>query len=132
MRILKMSLNERHTGPGRKGLLTVAGTGLAAFLGAGWLGVWLWNGGRPPLAEGQITSAPAATSAESRPGRSADPALPPEQFDQLWALVKPRPGEAAWEEIPWMTDLWEARKKAAAEGKPLYVWSASADVLGCT
>jgi hypothetical protein len=54
------------------------------------------------------------------------------EFDNLVALIKPRPGEASWTEIPWLTDLWEARKRAAAEGKPIFVWMASGQSLGCT
>jgi hypothetical protein len=59
-------------------------------------------------------------------------AIKPDQFAKLLAMIKPHADEAKWEEIPWMTNLWEARKKAAAEGKPLFVWSASAESLGCT
>jgi hypothetical protein len=68
------------------------------------------------------------------PARISDEVKPiaPADFKDLQALIKPRPGEASWEEIPWMTNLWAARKKAALEGKPLFVWSASADPLGCT
>ncbi len=50
----------------------------------------------------------------------------------LHAMIRPRTGEAIWSEIPWMTDLWEARKKAAAEGKPIFLWTAQADPIGCT
>jgi hypothetical protein len=72
-------------------------------------------------------------SPKPAPRRDNDPrAISPEQFEKLQAMIKPHPDEAKWEEIPWMTNLWEARKKAAAEGKPLFVWSAEADVLGCT
>jgi hypothetical protein len=46
--------------------------------------------------------------------------------------IRPRRGEASWATIPWITDLWEARQKAAQEGKPIFVWSASGDPLGCT
>ena len=60
-------------------------------------------------------SGPAASDATKTAGISAD------QFDKLRALIKPKPG--GFDDIPWMTDLWEARKKAAAEGKPLLVWS---------
>jgi hypothetical protein len=67
------------------------------------------------------------------PRRTEDAhAISPDQFVNLQTMIKPRAGEAPWEEISWMTNLWEARTKAAAEGKPLFVWSASADVLGCT
>ena len=55
-----------------------------------------------------------------------------EEWLRLHALIKPRPGESPWQTIPWLTDLQEARQKAAQEGKPLFVWSAAADPIGCT
>jgi len=51
------------------------------------------------------------------------PAVKPEQFAALHKLIKPQPGELRFHEIPWLLDVWEARKKAAAEGKPILVWS---------
>jgi hypothetical protein len=46
-----------------------------------------------------------------------------DQFVQLHTLIKPQPGELRFHEIAWLIDVWEARKKAAAEGKPILVWS---------
>jgi hypothetical protein len=46
-----------------------------------------------------------------------------EQFDKLHRLIKPQPGELRFHEIPWLIDVWEARKQAAAEGKPILAWS---------
>jgi hypothetical protein len=56
--------------------------------------------------------------------------LTPAQFDKLRALMKPLPG--GFDDLPWMTDLWEARKKAAEEGKPLLVWVGDGHPLGWT
>src|SRR5262245_23498229 len=53
-----------------------------------------------------------------------------DQFDRLRALIKPRPGGFA--DVPWMTSLWEARKKAAAEGKPILLWVGDGHPLGFT
>jgi hypothetical protein len=64
------------------------------------------------------------SSRDSAAGLSAD------QFDKLRALIKPKPG--GFDDIAWMTDLWEARKKAAAEGKPLLVWVGDGHPLGWT
>jgi hypothetical protein len=63
---------------------------------------------------------------------SAAAPIPPAQFQNLHAMIKPHVGEARWAEVPWLTDLWEARKKAAAEGKPILVRSVNGDPLGCT
>ena len=51
------------------------------------------------------------------------PSLTPEQFPVLHRLIKPQPGELRFHEIPWLIDVWEARRKAAREGKPILVWS---------
>lgn len=50
-------------------------------------------------------------------------AIPVDQFVQLHTLIKPQPGELRFREIAWLIDVWEARKKAAAEGKPILAWS---------
>jgi hypothetical protein len=56
--------------------------------------------------------------------RAGEPApIPPEQFAALHKLIKPQPGELRFQEIPWLLNVWDARKKAAEEGKPILVWS---------
>jgi hypothetical protein len=58
------------------------------------------------------------------PVRAGEPGpIPPEQFTTLHKLIKPQPGELRFHEIPWLLSVWDARKKAAAEGKPILVWS---------
>ena len=54
----------------------------------------------------------------------------PYQFEKLRSLIKPKPG--GFDDLPWMTDLLEARKKAATEGKPLFVWVGDGHPLGWT
>jgi hypothetical protein len=44
-------------------------------------------------------------------------------FAQQRQQIRPQPGESRWLEIPWLIDIHEARRKAAAEGKPLFVYS---------
>jgi hypothetical protein len=63
--------------------------------------------------------------------RASCPPAPP-QFDKLHALIKPAPGEDRWADIPWLTSLGEARKRAAAEGKPILLWEMDGHPLGCT
>jgi len=67
----------------------------------------------------------AAALASSSLGGAEPPALSPARFQEIHDLIKPGHGEARWAEIPWMACLWEARKKAAAEGKPLLLWMAT-------
>ena len=65
-------------------------------------------------------------------GTGGSDGTPDKEFERDFALVKSSPGEARWDEIPWTTSLWEARKKAAAEGKPLFIWAANGNPLGVT
>ena len=59
--------------------------------------------------------------------------LTPETFDRIAALIKPQKGESRWAQIPWLLSVREARRKAAAEGKPMLVWSGggAAPLGGC-
>jgi hypothetical protein len=52
-------------------------------------------------------------------------AIPPEQFDKILQTIKPRPAESRFQDIPWLLNVWDARKKAAEEGKPILIWSGS-------
>ena len=42
-------------------------------------------------------------------------------FQQLYQQIRPQAGESRWMDVDWLTDLHEARRKAAAEGKPLFI-----------
>ena len=55
------------------------------------------------------------------------------EIEKLHRLIKPRPGESRWMEIDWYPSVWEARQKAAREGKPLFLWAGSggAPPAGC-
>jgi len=56
----------------------------------------------------------------------------PDSFEESFAQIKVQPGEARWDEIEWTTSLWEGRKRAAAEGKPLFIWAANGNPIGIT
>jgi hypothetical protein len=60
--------------------------------------------------------------------------IKPSDFSALAELIKPKPGTSdhAWlHEIPWLTDVHEARVKAAAEDKPIVILkSANSPPLG--
>lgn len=62
----------------------------------------------------------------------AAPPFDPAQFDSLHALIKPNADEQLWTRIPWMTSLWQARQRAAQEGKPILLWEMDGHPLGCT
>ncbi len=61
------------------------------------------------------------------------PLMGADEFAQLHSLLKPQPGESRWMEIDWHPRVWEARSKAAAEGKPLFFMAGSggAPAAGC-
>jgi hypothetical protein len=71
---------------------------------------------------------PDATAAADSDGR---PMPTPDNFAKFHAFLRPRPAEEKWLQIPWMTDLWEARKKAAAEGKPMLLWEMDGSPMAC-
>ena len=62
---------------------------------------------------------------------ASDP-IPPDQFQAWHALIKDNAGKEKWAQIPWQTNLWEARRLAAAEGKPILLWEMDGHPLGCT
>lgn len=67
------------------------------------------------------TEGPQAAAASSAPA-----------FRETLSLVLPRAEEVRWQEIPWQTDIWDARRVAIQEGKPIFAWMMNGSVLGCT
>ena len=64
------------------------------------------------------------TSLAARPQSAlAEVKLDEESFAQIQKQIRPQPGESRWMQIPWLMDVHAARQKAAAEGKPLFVYS---------
>ncbi|MEX2561058.1 MAG: hypothetical protein WD403_14140 [Pirellulales bacterium] len=53
-------------------------------------------------------------------------------YDQVVELVRPEGIDQLVGEIPWGIDLWQARRQAAAEGKPILLWEMDGHPLGCT
>jgi len=62
--------------------------------------------------------------------RAAEP-IPAARFAELHKLIKPAESESKWTQIPWLASLWEARTRAAAEGKPILLWEMDGHPLGC-
>ncbi len=60
--------------------------------------------------------------ADKLEAKAVDP-LSAEQIAKTLAQIKPQPGESKWTEIPWLLSVHDARVKAAAEGKPIFIWS---------
>ena len=62
---------------------------------------------------------------------SAAPPLTAADATKLRALIRPLDGEDPFDAIPWEVSLWDARKKAAAAGKPVLLWEMDGHPLGC-
>ena len=58
-------------------------------------------------------------------GGDAIPKLSGDDFDRLLTAIKPQPGESPWREIPWLTNVTEARRQARAQDKPLVIFTAA-------
>jgi hypothetical protein len=58
-------------------------------------------------------------------GDTAVPRISPGDLEHLLATIKPQKGESPWREIPWLTNVTEARRKALAEDKPLVIFTAA-------
>ena len=53
------------------------------------------------------------------------PRIAPDDLEHLLVTIKPQKGESPWREIPWLTNVTEARRKAIAEDKPLVIFTAA-------
>jgi hypothetical protein len=63
---------------------------------------------------------------------AAPPKVDGANFETLHALLQPTTAEIKWQQIPWRTNLWQARVDAAKTGKPIYLWEMDGHPLGCT
>jgi hypothetical protein len=63
----------------------------------------------------------ADEAARELPPRSAKPLLTPASFPGLHALIRPHDNEWRHLRVDWLTDVVAARRKAAAEDKPLII-----------
>lgn len=46
-------------------------------------------------------------------------------FVNLQNMIRPRPDQATWRNVSWLTDVGAARQKAALENKPILVFMAA-------
>ena len=66
--------------------------------------------------------AAAATLASATAFAQPQP-IATKDFGQLQQLIKPAADESRWLRMAWLTSVHEARQQAAAEGKPILLWS---------
>ena len=67
------------------------------------------------------TSSRVAIAQPQMPTHMQKPRLTADTFQSIHSKIRPQPGESCLMAIPWLTDLHDAREKAAAEGKPLFL-----------
>jgi hypothetical protein len=48
------------------------------------------------------------------------------------ASILPRPEEERWLEVPWRTNLMDARVESQQTGKPIFLWIMVGNPQGCT
>jgi hypothetical protein len=88
----------------------------------------------PPAAPALPRPSSGFTFTEGRPPGltvTVEP-LGPQHVPLLRGLIVPKEEEQRWAKVPWLTSLVEARKQAAAEGKPILLWDTDGSPLGCT
>jgi hypothetical protein len=59
-------------------------------------------------------------------------AIAADKAADLQKVIRPSASEDRWASIPWRISLWEARKEAAKDGKPILLWEMDGHPLGCT
>ena len=79
---------------------------LAVLAGSTWLTFASPRPSLPPNAQASGTAPAPQRDDEAR-------------FTQVHQLLKPQPGESRWQGVPWLTSVWQARRQAAREGKPI-------------
>jgi hypothetical protein len=60
----------------------------------------------------------------------AESGLTVAEFEKLHKELRP-PRDELWRTIPWHVSILEGREAAARAGKPIFVWVASGEPLGC-
>jgi len=48
-----------------------------------------------------------------------------DDFARLQAAIRPLPGQSSWRDIPWLTNITEARQRSLAEDKPILIFTAA-------
>ena len=79
-----------------------------------------------------LTAIPGVLGPQAAGEKTAGPppALTVAEFEKLHQELQP-PRDELWRTIPWQVSIMEARDLAAKEKKPIFVWVASGEPLGC-
>ena len=71
--------------------------------------------------------APTHVAAQTPVKATSSPSL--KELTTLAAVVKPRPEEDRWQQVPWITDVNEGRRLAREEKRPILLWTILGDPL---
>src|SRR5262245_29523223 len=74
-----------------------------------------------PALLAQQPDAPGSKEPVAKAARGAKLDLTPESFPRIHALVRPQEHEWRHLKVQWLTDVVAARKRAAAEDKPIVI-----------
>ena len=77
------------------------------------------------LAEGPDSPAKVAATKKKTKKHETIPKISPDDFHRLLLTIKPQPGESPWREIPWLTNVTEARRQAGRLDRPLVIFTAA-------
>jgi hypothetical protein len=72
-----------------------------------------------------LIAAALGFGALSAPPEVRVPEIAVEEFERLREAMKPQRGESSWREIAWLTSVKEGWERAAAEGKPIIIFTAA-------
>ena len=73
---------------------------------------------------------PLVVAASNFAREPAKTGLSMDAFEKLHKELQP-PKDELWRTIPWHVSILEGREAAAKLGKPVFVWVASGEPLGC-
>jgi len=63
------------------------------------------------------------------PAQAKKPLPSPAELTRLAAIIKPPAAANKWQQVPWHTDLNEARRLAKKEKRPLFLWTVFGEPL---
>ena len=53
------------------------------------------------------------------------PEIAIDDFAALQAAIRPLPGQSRWREVPWVTNITQARHRSLEEDKPILIFTAA-------
>lgn len=75
---------------------------------------------------------PQTANPEAQESGEAAPVPTKENFARWRDVIRPKPEEVRWQEIPWRSSLLEAATEAQRQDKPVLLWAMNGHPLACT